>query len=406
MLAIKAGRLIDGTGRVLENTVVLVKGERIAKVGKKDEIEIPEGAEVIDATSKTLMPGMIDAHLHLRSDGGSRGDRASRTVQESIGTLALKSYVHAKRGLEAGFTTLRDAGSRAYVDVALRNAIDGGLLEGPRLKVSGEPITPTGGHADPTKRLAPWVSLGELSGIADSPDEARKATRYQIKMGADFIKISASLGAEIQEMSFEMMRAICEVAHWAGRRVAAHCSGGQAVTDALRAGVDSLEHGRFLTEEQFEMMVERGVYLVPTLAPEGRAMEYGQEKMGYDDRTWNWMVMANSKMYNTVARAHKAGVKVATGSDAAMPGVRHGENAYEVELLAKAGLTPMEAILAATQVASEVLDMADEVGTVEAGKFADLVVVDGDPLADIQVLQDLARITKVIKGGKVVVSRA
>jgi imidazolonepropionase-like amidohydrolase len=152
-------------------------------------------------------------------------------------------------------------------------------------------------------------------------------------------------------------------------------------------------------------MVERGVYLVPTLAPEGRAMQYGQEALGYDDRSWNWMVMANSKMYDTVARAHKRGVKVAVGSDAAMPAVRHGESAYEMELLVKAGLTNMEAIVAATSTGAELLGMADEVGSIEVGKLADLVVVDGNPLKDIRILQDLTRIKRVIKGGKVEVSR-
>jgi len=171
--------------------------------------------------------------------------------------------------------------------------------------------------------------------------------------------------------------------------------------------LDSLEHGRFISDEQFEMMAERGVYLVPTLSPEGRAMEYGREATGtVRDEDWEWKLRVTDAMYDAVARAHKIGVKVATGSDAAMPFVRHGENAYELELFVRAGMTPMETIVAATKVGSEVLDMADEIGTVEAGKYADLVVVDGDPLADIKILQDLTRIKKVIKGGRVVVSRA
>jgi imidazolonepropionase-like amidohydrolase len=405
VLAIKTNRLIDGTGKVLENVVVLVEGEQIVNLANIAAVAIPPDARVIDATDKTVMPGMIDAHLHLSGDGEPMKDWASQFVQTSIGSVALISYMNAKKNMEAGFTTLRDAGSRAFVDVALRDAINSGLVQGPRLRVAGEPLTPTGGHADPTKMLAPHLSVGELTGIADSPNEARKAARHQIKMGADFIKISASLTDDLQEMSFEMMQAICEVAHWTGRKVAAHCSGGEAVTDALRAGVDSLEHGRFLTDRHFELMVERGVYLVPTLAPEGRAMQYGQEALGYDDRSWNWMVMANSKMYDTVARAHKRGVKVAVGSDAAMPAVRHGESAYEMELLVKAGLTNMEAIVAATSTGAELLGMADEVGSIEVGKLADLVVVDGDPLKDIRILQDLTRIKRVIKGGKVEVSR-
>jgi imidazolonepropionase-like amidohydrolase len=414
MLAIKAGKLIDGTGKELEGMVVLVEGERITQVGKAQEVEIPEGAEVLDATGKTVMPGMIDAHLHIRGSGDP-SRRGVQVVGDSIGTLALMSYVNAKKDLEAGFTALRDAGNFGYVDVALRDAIDEGWIEGPRLKVAGQGLTSTGGHGDRTKRLAPHVRLEGLNNIVDSPDEARKATRYQIKMGVDFIKIMATLSEYVrkfggtcsQELTYETMKAICEVAHWAGRKVGAHCHGGPGVTDAIKAGVDSFEHGRFITDEQLEMMAEGGRYLVPTLAPEGRAMEYGREAVGtVKDEDWEWKLRANGAMYDTVARAHRLGVKVAAGSDAAMPFVRHGESAYELELLVRAGMTPMEAIVAATKVGSEVLDMAEEIGTVEAGKYADLVVVDGDPLADIKILQDLNRVKKVIKGGKVVVSRS
>ena len=415
MLAVKAGKLIDGTGELLEDVVVLVEGDKIAKVGKLAEVAILEGVEVLDATDRTVMPGMIDAHLHIRGSGDPSKRGAVGVVQTSLGTMALMSYVNAKKDLEAGFTALRDAGNRGYVDVALRNAIEEGLLEGPRLKVAGQGLTATGGHGDATKGLASHVSLGDSTHIVDSPDEARKATRYQIKMGADFIKIMATLSEYVrkfggtcsQELTFETMKAICEVAHWANRKVGAHCHGGPGVTDAILAGLDSLEHGRFISDEQFEMMAERGVYLVPTLSPEGRAMEYGREATGMTkDEDWEWFLRANDAMYDTVARAHKIGVKVAAGSDAAMPFVRHGENAYELELLVRAGMTPMEAIVAATKVGSEVLDMANEIGTVEAGKYADLVVVDGDPLADIKILQDLTRIKKVIKGGQIVVSRA
>ena len=403
MLAVKAGKLIDGTGELLEDMVVLVEGERIAKVGKLAEVAIPERAEVLDATDRTVMPGMVEAHLHLRSDGDPWKRGPAYALRESIGTLALRSYVNARKNLEAGFTTLRDAGSRGYVDVALRDAIDEGILEGPRLRVAGEFLTTSGrrgGVPGPTNST-------------DTPAEARKAARYQIKMGADFVKIAATLteyvrnkeGLYSQELDFETMKAVCQVAHWAGRRVAAHCHGGKGVSDAILAGVDSLEHGRFISDKQLEMMAERGVFLVPTLSPEGRTMQYGQEAVGLSDESWRWFLKANDAMYDTVARAHRIGVKVAAGSDAAMPLVRHGENAYELELLVKAGMTPMEAIVAATKVGSEVLDMADEIGTIESGKYADLVVVDGDPLADIKILQDLTRIKKVIKGGQVVVSR-
>lgn len=182
--------------------------------------------------------------------------------------------------------------------------------------------------------------------------------------------------------------------------------GGNGVRDAILAGVDSIEHGRFLSDELLEMMVERGVYLVPTMSFEGRAMEHGQKKLGVNDQNWSWILKAAEAMYDAVERAHKIGVKIAAGSDASMPFVRHGENAYELELLLRAGLTPMEAIVAATKIGSEVLDMADEIGTVEEGKLADLLVVEGDPLVDIRVLQDKNKIERVIKGGKIMVARA
>jgi imidazolonepropionase-like amidohydrolase len=258
------------------------------------------------------------------------------------------------------------------------------------------------------------VRISDMTNVVDSPDEARKATRHQIKMGADFIKIAATLSEYVrkagglcsQELTFDTMRAICEVAHHTGRKVGAHCHGGNGVRDAILAGVDSLEHGRFISDELLEMMAERGVYLVPTLSPEGRVMERERDAVKDSGPDWDWLQKANAAMYHTVARAQKMGVKVATGSDAAMPYVRHGENAYELELFVRAGLTPMEAIVAATKIGSEVLDMADQIGTIKEGKLADLLVVDGDPLADITILQDLSRIKKVIKGGQIVVERA
>ena len=414
MIAIKGGSLIDGAGRVAQHVTVLVEGERIAQVGPSQEVPIPPEATLIDASTQVVMPGLIDAHLHVTGDATPREDAwGMRGLRELPATHAYRCFVNARRDLEAGYTTLRDAGCVGYADVALRDAINSGLLEGPRLKVAGCALHSTGGHMDRSKGLVPGAAPDVSITTADSPDEGRKAALYQLKMGADYIKIAASLseyqrsrgGLFSQELTFETMQSICETAHWAGRRVAAHCHGGDGVTDALRAGVDSLEHGRFLTDEQLDMMAARGVFLVPTLSPEGRAMQIGRKELGYNDADWAWYLRATEAMYRTVGRAHRAGVKVAAGSDAAMPYVRHGENAYELELLAHAGLSPMAVISAATGVAAQVLDMAAEVGMVEADKLADLLVVDGDPLADIRVLQEISKIKYVIKGGKVVMAR-
>ena len=414
MLAIRAGKLIDGTGRMLEDMVVLVEGERIAKVGKAEQVKIPEGAEVIGATNKTLMPGLIDSHVHVMGNGDPKEHELLRLggVQESIGTVALKSYVHAKRSLEAGYTAIRDAGCRDYVDVALRDAIDEGLVEGPRMKVAGQALAATGGHMDMTNGLAPHVRIGDLMNIADSPDEGRKAARYQIKMGADFIKISATLSEYVrkrgevcsQEMALETMRAICEVAHWAGRTVAAHCHGGDGVRNAILAGVDSFEHGAWLSDEDLDLMVERGAFWVPTLTVISAGFERMSEKE-QPEYARHWTEQNYEQVWITFEKARARGVRIGAGTDAGFM-VPHGSNARELELLVKAGLTPMEAIVAATKTGAEVLDMAEEIGTVEEGKLADLLVVEGDPLADIRILQDLTRIKKVIKGGKVVVHRA
>lgn len=415
MLAIKTSKLIDGMGRVLEDMVVLVEGERISELGKAGEVEIPEGTEVIDATDKTVMPGLIDSHVHLGLTSGDPKEYdllIRRNADISLGTVAFMSYAHAMMHLEAGVTSVRDDGCRAYIDVALRDAINKGLLEGPRMKVCGHHLASTGMRFDPVKGLVPEVNIPAWSYRVDSPDEGRKAVRYQIRMGVDFIQTSAGSSQYLrrragwsQELTYDTMRAICEVAHWSGRKVSATCYGDEGVKDAILAGVDGLEHGRFLSDEIFEMMAEHGIYLDPTLSPEARVMEHGQKELGVDDEQWNWTLKLYDAMYDSVARAHKIGVKIAAGSDPYMPYVRHGELGYELEQLVKAGLTPMEAIVAATKIGAEVLDMAEEIGTVEEGKLADLVVVDGDPLGDIKVLQDRTKIKKVIKGGKVVVDR-
>jgi imidazolonepropionase-like amidohydrolase len=235
LLAIRTSNLIDGTGRALEDLedmVVLVQGERITKVGKAEGVEIPEDARLIDALGRTVMPGMIDAHVHVMGSGDPKEQASGlRIVRESEGTLALKSHANAKRDLEAGFTAIRDVGCFAYVDVALRNAINSDWVDGPRMRVGGQPLTVTGGHFDLTKGLASHVSIVGLTNTADSAEEGRRAARTQLKMGVDFIKIAATSseyvrrigGLYSQEMALETMRAICEVAHWAGRKVAAHC---------------------------------------------------------------------------------------------------------------------------------------------------------------------------------------
>lgn len=426
MLVIRAGQLIDGNGGPpMRDAVVLVEGERIVKVGLPQEVEVLPKTEIIDASGKTVIPGMIDSHVHVDSEGGPAiDDIADRTahsqsfltlerrntqyairsaadqIAHSQGFLALRAYSNVRRDLEMGFTSVRSLGSPAYVDVALRDAITAGLVEGPRIRAAGQALGITGGHMD-LGHWAPEVSIFGRTGVCDGPWECRKAAREQLKRGADLIKIGAA-GEWQQEMTYEEMAAICEEAHWAKKRVAAHAYGapdGQGITDAIRAGLDSVEHGAWLTDEQVDMMAERGVFYVPTLSVHTRGLELGKELTGLSSALWDWLLKACEAIWASLERAKKAGVKIATGTDAGF-WMYHGENAKELAELVKGGFTPMEAIVAATRTGAECLDLDRDTGTIEEGKYADLVIVDGDPLADIKILQDKDRIVQVLKGGQ------
>jgi imidazolonepropionase-like amidohydrolase len=407
MIAVRAGQLIDGNGgSPLRDAVILIEADRITKVGSSQEVEIPPGTEVFEASDKTVMPGMIDCHVHVQGLGGPSKDYALDRLTHSLGFLALRSYANVKRDLRMGFTAVRTCASPGYIDVALRDAINDGLIQGPHVKAAGQGLTSTGGHMD-KGMWAQEVSVWGTTGVCDGPWECRKATREQIKRGADFIKINAAGGSmdltvegHRQEMTYEEMAAICEEAHWAKKRVAAHAHGGQGITDAVRAGLDSVEHGLWLTEEHVDLMAQNGVFFVPTLSTHTKGMALGQEASGSSDKVWTWLVeMTENVMWRSLERAKRAGVKIATGTDAGF-WMFHGENAKELEELVNGGFTPMEAIVAATRTGAECLDMAQDAGTLEVGKYADLVVVNGDPLADIRILQDKDKIVQVFKGGQ------
>jgi imidazolonepropionase-like amidohydrolase len=414
MLSLRIGRLIDGTGAPpLTDVTITVDGDRIVAVEPLAAHRTTPTDELWDLSDYTVLPGLIDAHVHLLGSGDPRDPNwFVRDATELPAAVAFNCLINARQNLLAGFTTIRDLSCRHYADVALRDAINCGRLEGPRMKVCGLGITSTAGHMDRGKHFIPGVALPGPSAVADGPDEARRAVRLNLRYGVDFIKINATLSELVRplgglcspEMTLETMRAICEVAHAHGRKVAAHCHGGIGVTWALEAGVDVLEHGRFLSDAQLDAMVQKGVFLCPTLSPEARARELGLTSS--DPHLARWQAQAYDAMYATVDRAHRLGVAIVSGSDAAMPGVRHGHGgAFEIAQLAHAGLTPMEALMAATSTAARCLDMGEAIGTVESGKLADLVVVDGDPLADVGVLQDLQRVSLVLKGGRVVANR-
>lgn len=414
-LAIRAGSLIDGTGQPPRRNVnILIDRNRFSVVASEGETEIPSGYEVVDATRHTVMPGLIDCHVHLIGSGDPRDGAFGVTeLAKSIPSVTLACYKNALRDLDAGWTTLRDAACRYYADVALRDAINRGDLVGPRLWCCGLGITSTAGHMDREKYLAPHLSLPGPSAVADDPTEGRRAVRLNLRNNVDFFKINATLTEHVRryfgycapEMTRETMAAIFEEAHWHGRKVTAHCYGGPGATWAIEEGLDGIEHGFYLSDEQLDLMAERGTTLCPTLSVVGRFREKGDAALPPGEPFLPaWREKAIENAWRTAGRARERGVKIICGTDAAMPYVFHGTNAYELEMLVEAGLTPMEALVAATSGAAKAIDYGD-VGTVAPGKFADLIVVDGEPLADIRVLQDLQRIPLVIKDGQIVADR-
>ncbi len=414
-LAIRAGRLIDGTGQSpWRNVLILIENGRFAVVAPEQEAAIPSGCELIDASRYTVLPGLIDCHVHLVGSGDPRDGAFGVTeFTRSIPAVTLACYKNALKDLEAGWTTVRDAACRYFADVALRDAINRGELNGPRVWCCGLGITSTAGHMDREKYLAPHFSLPGPSAVADDPTEARKAVRLMLRNNVDFIKINATLTEHVRryfgycapEMTRETMAAIFEEAHWHGRRVTAHCYGGPGATWAIEEGIDGIEHGFYLSDEQLDMMADRGTVLCPTLSVVGRFREKGDAALPPGDPYLPaWREKAVAHAWDMVRRARKRGVKIICGTDAAMPFVYHGTNAYELEMLVEAGLTPIEAIVAATRAAADAIDFKD-VGTVAPGRFADLVCVDGDPLDDIKILQDLSRVHLVIKDGRIVADR-
>lgn len=365
---------------------------------------------LVDATALTVMPGLIDAHTHVVHSGEPDEDWRLIALTELPATTALKAARHARRHVERGVTTIRDLGAWAWIDIALRDAIDAGWHVGPRILAAGHGITATGGHMDASKYALPGISnemINSIGAVADSPDEARRAAWAQLMRGADLIKINATLSEYVRaaggqcspELTFDAMQTVCDVAHSTGRKVAAHCHGGPGVQAALDAGVDTFEHGRFLTEELLDQMAMRQRFLVPTLSPEARRVQMGETPI--DPALVRWMDMATEAMYDTVDRAHARGVAIVAGTDAGMPHVRHGELAFEMIHLAHAGLSNLAVIESATSVAAAALGIDDVVGRVASGYVADLILIEGNPLDDLTVLMKPDCIKSVIQGGRI-----
>jgi imidazolonepropionase-like amidohydrolase len=404
VIAVKAGRVLDvKTGKYLTQQIIWIEDDKIKSVGNAADLEkrLPAGAKMIDLSNATVLPGLIDCHVHLTFDPGDTGYRG---LSISIPREALIGAKNARATLEAGFTTVRNMAATGYADIALRDAINAGDVPGPRILASGPPLSITGGHGD-GNLLAPEFHASH-EGVANGVPGVMAKTRENIKYGADVIKFMASGGVlsqgdnpQNEQFSPEEMRAIITEAHRLGRKVAAHAHGAQAIKDAVASGVDSIEHGTFIDEEGIQLMKQHGTYLVPTLFLGDWLLE-NMTKIGL---TPNMMEKARAVIparTEHIGRAFREGVKVAFGTDAAV--YPHGLNAGEFGVMVKMGLTPLQAVQTATVNAADLLGWSDRVGTLESGKFADLIAVDGDPLQDVTVL---THVRFVMKGGEVIKNR-
>ena len=395
-VVVRAGHLLDvKSGKTLNNQVIVIQGGKIVSVG--EAAQTPAGAEVIDLPNATVLPGLIDAHTHLTFTTNFGYSRLGTSIPRE----ALNGARNARVTLEAGFTTVRNVGADGYTDVALRDAINAGDVPGPRMLVSGPPLSITGGHGD--NNLLPFEYHASGDGVADGVDGVRHMVRQNIKYGADLIKVMASGGVlsrgdnpQASQYTQEEMRAIVEEAHRLGRKVAAHAHGAQAILWASRVGVDSIEHGSYIDDAGIAEMKKNGTYLVPTLYLGDWFLE-NAEKIGTPPDLIAKAREVIPAARKNVQRAFAAGVKVGFGTDAAV--YPHGLNAHEFAVYVKLGMTPLAAIQTATVNDADLLGWSDKVGTLEPGKFADLIAVDGDPLADVTTLE---RVKFVMKGGEVV----
>jgi imidazolonepropionase-like amidohydrolase len=399
--ALLCGHLIDtAAGKMLGETTIVIEAGHVREV--LSGAQAPAGATAIDLKSQTCMPGLIDSHVHL-SGQTSRTEYVDR-YHWNVADYAIRSTLYARRTLLAGFTTVRNVGDGANESAALRNAINAGIVPGPRIFTAGKAIGSTGGHADPMDGLNQQLSrdLGAADGIINSPEDAVKAVREHYKLGDDLIKIMPSGGVldegasgDNSQMTLEEIRAVVATAHDYGFAVAAHAHGAEAIRRAVLGGVDSIEHGTFMDAEDMKLMVEHGTYYVPTIIA-GDFVARQAKVPGYYPATVARKAQEIGPLIQaTAGRAYKAHVKIAFGTDAAV--YPHGENAHEFELMVGAGMPQMFVIQAATVNAAALLRQKD-LGSIGAGKIADVVAVPGNPIDDISLMK---RVSFVMKQGVV-----
>ncbi|MCG7335265.1 amidohydrolase family protein [Sporosarcina sp. ACRSM] len=401
-IVFKHGRVIDGyQDKPLQDGLVVIDDGTIVYSGNMDEVVLEryQDAHIVDLSGKTIMPGMIDAHVHLTLAG--EPSYLQTLIMEDAKLTVIKGIERAKKALNAGFTTIRCLGEKGQIDVYIKKAIEEGVIVGPNILASGKAITITGGHGD----MFPGdIEIDGIATIVDGEDAVRTATRKQLKLGVDNIKLMATGGgmspgdARISQLTITEMRVAIEEAEKYGKLTAAHAIGEEGINNALEAGVRTLEHGTYISDKGIGIIQKTGAYLVPTLAA-FKTLKYGKEG-GVPEYHLKKVQAFKDAHFINLRKALDAGVKVITGTDAGTPFNLHGENAYELECLVEAGMAPMQAIHAATRVAAEALKLEDK-GMLKEGYVADLIIIDGNPLDDITILQQ-GKVEQVYKQGDLV----
>ena len=399
---IYCGTLIDGVSNAARTQVTIVVEKNKITAVQNGYIPPQSNDEMIDLKSKTVLPGLIDLHVHIENE--TSRDQIQKRMSMSSADIAYEAQKHAMTTLMAGFTTVRDMGGSG-VNISLRNAINKGLVVGCRIFTSGKTIATTGGHGDPTNGWRPDVTFPDNvdDGVVNSPEEARRAVRQRYKDGADWIKITATGGVlsiakngKAPQFMQDEVDAVVQTANDYGFRVAAHAHGAEGMKRALRAGVTTIEHGTFMDDEAIKIFIEKGTYYVPTIIAGKSTADSAKIPGYYHPLVVPKALETGPYIQKTFEKAYKAGVKVAFGTDAGV--FKHGLNAKEFQYMTEAGMPIMEALKSATMVAAEVLEMKDQLGSIEVGKLADIIATDVNPLTDVKTLMN---VTFVMKEGVV-----